>query len=99
MVALDAVASLVHLKLKFNNLHGEPITINSDLEGVKRIYQEVYKDQGKCKVREINITSLVSQLRSTNVQPPARRTNHDDQVSKSSWLCLQPYYVVVYLNN
>lgn len=28
----------VHLKLKFNNFHCDPVTINADLEEAKRIY-------------------------------------------------------------
>lgn len=36
--ALDIVASPVHLKLKFHNLHGEPVIINVNLEGEKLIY-------------------------------------------------------------
>lgn len=36
---LDVVASLVHLKLKYHNLHGELAIINIDLEGENRIYQ------------------------------------------------------------
>lgn len=29
--ALDVVASLVDLKLKFHNLHGKPVTVNIDI--------------------------------------------------------------------
>lgn len=39
--ALDIVASSIILKLKFHNLHSELVTINVDLEGVKRTYQSL----------------------------------------------------------
>lgn len=54
-VALDVVASLVHLKLFFHNLHGEPITINLNLKGAKRIYQVLQQDQKEIKAMEINV--------------------------------------------
>lgn len=40
-VSLDDLASLAHFKLKFHSLHGELVTVNVDLEGVNRIYQEI----------------------------------------------------------
>lgn len=39
MTTLDVVASLVHLKLKYHNVLDEPVTINVDLFGVKRIHK------------------------------------------------------------
>lgn len=41
---LDTIALLVHLKLKYHNLQGELVTINSNLEGEKIIYQGIQKD-------------------------------------------------------
>lgn len=34
--SLDPMASLVHLKLKFHNLHGELVIVNANLEGAKK---------------------------------------------------------------
>lgn len=39
VTALDGVVSPIHLKLKFHNLHDEPVTINVDLVRAKRTYQ------------------------------------------------------------
>lgn len=36
---LNVIPSSVHLKVKFHNLHGEPIMGNVDLIRIKRIYQ------------------------------------------------------------
>ena len=38
---LDTVPSLVYLKIKYHNIQGESDIINADLEGEKRIYQEL----------------------------------------------------------
>lgn len=74
-VELDIVASSVRLKLKLYNLHGEPVTINDDLEGAKRIYQELRQDQGKYKAIENNMSSLAGQLRSMNIRSPSHKKN------------------------
>lgn len=84
-VTLNVVASLVHLKLKFHNLHNESVMIKVGLEGAKRIYQELQQDWGECKVMEINVSSLAILLKSMNIHHPAGRTYHASQVSKSSW--------------
>lgn len=42
---LDVVSSLVHLKLKYKNLHEELVTIDADIEVEKKIYQDLQKDQ------------------------------------------------------
>lgn len=44
---MDIVASLVYLKHKYHNIQGESLTINSDLEGQKIIYQALQKYQGE----------------------------------------------------
>lgn len=49
VVALDVVASPVHLYLKFHNLHDERVSINADLEGAKRIYQALQQNKGESK--------------------------------------------------
>lgn len=61
-VMLDVVTPMVHLKLKYHNLQEELITINVDLEGAKRIYQALQKDQEEYMAMEINVASLTSQL-------------------------------------
>lgn len=43
-VTLNFVASPIHLKLKYHNLQGDPITIKVDLEWEKRIYQALQRD-------------------------------------------------------
>lgn len=57
-LTLDVVALLVHLKLKFHNLHDEPLTINADLGWAKSIYQELQQDREEWKYIEINVSSL-----------------------------------------
>lgn len=44
IVALDVVASMVHLKLKFHDLQGDAVTINADFEGAKRIYRVLQQE-------------------------------------------------------
>lgn len=39
VLALDVLGSPIHLKFKFHNIHVKSITINSKLEGAKKIYQ------------------------------------------------------------
>lgn len=41
---LDIVASLVHLNLKYHNVHDEPVKVSSNLYGEKgytRLYSEI----------------------------------------------------------
>lgn len=64
---LDVIASQVHLKLKFHNLHGEKIIVNVDLEGEKRIYQALEQDQGESNTMEVDVASITNQLRSMNI--------------------------------
>lgn len=59
---LDALNSLVNLKLKYHNMQGEPGVINIDLEGAKNIYQVLQRDQREGVTMEINVASLTSQL-------------------------------------
>lgn len=67
---LDALTLSTHLKLKHYNLQGDPVTINVNLEGEKRIYQALQRDQGEGKLMEINMTSIIGQLRSMSIYPP-----------------------------
>lgn len=63
VAAIDTIASLFHVKLKFHNLHGESITINVDLVEAKRINQALQQDQKEweCITMEINVPpSLVN---------------------------------------
>lgn len=46
VVMLDVVASPIHLKIKYHNLQRELVTINVDLEGEKRVYQDLHKISG-----------------------------------------------------
>ena len=39
LATLDAVASTVHLKLKYHNEQGTIVTIHTDLSGVWRLYE------------------------------------------------------------
>lgn len=49
---IDSIESRVHLKVKFHNLHGDAITVKSNLVVVKLIYQVKLNDM------EINVSSL-----------------------------------------
>lgn len=40
-VTLDAIASSVHLKLNYHNVHNKLVMINTDLFGAKRIYKDL----------------------------------------------------------
>lgn len=68
----DIMASSVHLKIKYHNLHGEPTIINIYIEGAKIIYQALQRDQGEGIAMEINMASLSSKLRDMNILPPRR---------------------------
>lgn len=62
---IDAVASPVHLKLKYYNVHDELVKICANLFGTKRIHKALLcgqkKDMGKAI--EINIASFIMHLR------------------------------------
>lgn len=58
LTILDNIVSLVHLKLKFHNIHGEPITIDAYIKGTKRIYKALHRDQLEGVAIEINVASL-----------------------------------------
>lgn len=68
--ALDVVVSPVYLKLKFHNLHGEPPTVNTNIEAAKMIYQAFHQDQIGSKAMETYVAYLIGQLRSMDIQPP-----------------------------
>lgn len=53
MVTLDVIASPGHLKLKYHNVHDEPITISADLYGLKIIYHALWKDQKEDKANSM----------------------------------------------
>lgn len=67
---LDLVRLLMHLKLEYHNLQGEPTTINVNLKGAKRIYQALWKDQGEGVVVEINVASITGYLNRMGIRPP-----------------------------
>lgn len=58
----DAMASPVHLKIKYHNLYGESGVLLVDLEAAKKIHNALQWDQGENTAMEINITSLICQL-------------------------------------
>lgn len=64
---LDGVASPMHLKLKYPNLHGELVILSVDLEWAKKIHRALQRDQGESIVMEINVESLTYQLQSMNL--------------------------------
>lgn len=41
---LDTVASSVHPKLKYHNVHDKSVMISAGLSGVKRIYKDFNQD-------------------------------------------------------
>lgn len=55
---LDIVVSPVHLKLKYQNLHREPVILRADLEVAKKIHHALQKDQEEGLNMEINMTFL-----------------------------------------
>lgn len=57
--ALDVVASSVHFKLKYHNLHGEPTILHANLEAAKKMYHALERDQGKGPTMEIDVTFLI----------------------------------------
>lgn len=69
-VTLDAVASLIHLKLKYHNFRDDSVMISSYLVGATRIYKVLLKDWKECegKVMEFNIALLLRQLEGMDIQ-------------------------------
>lgn len=66
---LDGVASLVHLKVKFHNLHDEPIIVNVDLVGAKKTLLNLQdQKKGENKAIEIIVASPIGQLRIMNIR-------------------------------
>lgn len=72
---LDIVASHVHLKIKYQNFHGDSTTISVNLIRAKRIYPSLQKKQkeGKATTIEINVNSLVEQLKGMRIRPPTKK--------------------------
>ena len=67
---LDVIASLVHLKLKYHNLQGEPTRIYAYLEVAKRIYEAIQKDQGESMALELKVISIIWKLNRMRTHPP-----------------------------
>lgn len=65
---LNVVASPMHLKLKYQNLQGEMATIKADIDGKKRIYQALQKDQGEGVAMDINVASF-PRTKTTSAHP------------------------------
>lgn len=64
MMTLDAMESLVYLKLNYHNVHDETVMISTNLFGVKRIYKSLYQDhkEGEGKSMETNVPYLTRKL-------------------------------------
>lgn len=58
---LDVMASPDQLKMKYHNIHDEPVTINTDLIWAKRIYQALQhkKKEGEVTFMEINMSLMI----------------------------------------
>lgn len=85
IAALNVMGSPIHLKLKFHNRQGGPITVKTGLSGAKRIYRALKHDQKEeeCKSMNISITSLIGQLRDMNIFPPTYKVGYLCQTNKS----------------
>lgn len=65
-MTLNVVASLVHLKMKYHNVHDEPVTICDDLSRAQKIHNTFHRDlDGKSKDNaiEVNMARLNERLR------------------------------------
>lgn len=49
VATLDALASPIHIKLKYNNVHDDSVIICADLYGERRIHKTLQHDQKKDK--------------------------------------------------
>lgn len=73
---MDVVASLIHLKFKYHNIHDELEMICADLFGAQIINKALQRDQkrkDKEKVMEISVASLTKQLKEMAIKPPKRK--------------------------
>lgn len=69
---LEIVASHVHLRRKYHNLHGEPAVSHFDLETDKKIHHALLRDLGGGTTMEINMAFLIWELRSLNLYTSRR---------------------------
>lgn len=75
-MTLDVVASLVHLKMKYHNVHGEPVTICDDLSIAQKVHNTFHRDpDGKSKdnAMEVNVARLNECLRERDGDQPPRK--------------------------
>lgn len=81
------MASLVHLKLKYHNMHEEPTIISDDLSRVKRIYNALQQDQkeGEAKAMEINVAFFTRQLKYMIIQPLTSKASCLGQKRTCTW--------------
>lgn len=72
---MDSISSLVHIKLKYHNVHDGKVTINDYLSKANNIYQLLQKDQkeGEAKAMKINVTSLIRKLKNMDIRPLPRK--------------------------
>lgn len=82
---LDAIASPIHLKLKYHNMYDDPVTLNADLFGAKRIYQDLSQDKkdGEFKAMDINVVSLIGHLKDMAIQPSTRITRQSGLTNRN----------------
>lgn len=74
---LDVVASPIQLKLKYHNVHDKSVIININILGEKWIYKALQQHQkeGEAKAMEINVSSLIKQLKDMAIQPSPIKVN------------------------
>lgn len=68
---LDALVFYVHLNLKYHNVHGDSMMINTNVYRVKIIYKTLQHDdkEEKGKAMKINVGSLSEHLKDMATQP------------------------------
>lgn len=84
---LYAMVSPVHLKMNYHNIHDEPITINADLTGVKRIYQALQqeKKEGKVVDMQINMALLSKLIKYMGIHSPIKKMSQG-RANKEKWM-------------
>lgn len=61
--------------MKYHNIHGELVTINTDLTRAKNDYQAKKQEhrEGESTSMEINVASVVKHLKEMRVRPPTKK--------------------------
>lgn len=78
VTTLDAMATPIHLKLKYHKVHDESVTICTGLSREKMIYKALQQDQkqGQFKAMEIIVAFLIMQLRDIAVKSLVGKANY-----------------------